>query len=55
MIRGRPSQTNSEPQTEVIAGATLATSPAVREPAVLQARLAAARYVYICTYSNLFQ
>ena len=43
MIRGRPSQTHLEPQTEVIAGATLATSLAVREPAVLRARLAAAR------------
>lgn len=42
MIRGRPS---SEPQTEVLAGATLATSLAVRELRVLQARLAAARYV----------
>ena len=41
MIRGRPS---TEPQTEVIAGATLAVSPVVREQAVLQARLAAARY-----------
>lgn len=44
MIRGRPS---SEPQSEVIGGATLALSPAVREQTVLQARLAAARY-HIC-------
>ncbi|CAH3196884.1 unnamed protein product [Porites evermanni] len=43
MIRGRPSQGHSEPQTEVIAGVTLATSMTVREPAVLRARLAAAR------------
>ena len=43
MIRGRPSHTHSEPQTEVIAGVTLATSLVVREPAVLRARLAAAR------------
>ncbi|XP_068672856.1 TATA-binding protein-associated factor 172-like [Montipora foliosa] len=42
MIRGRPS---TEPQTEVIAGATLAVSPVVREQAVLQARLAAARAI----------
>ncbi|XP_067042900.1 TATA-binding protein-associated factor 172-like [Acropora muricata] len=42
MIRGRPS---SEPQSEVIGGATLALSPAVREQTVLQARLAAARAI----------
>ena len=46
MIRGRPLQTHSEPQSEVIAGATLATSLSAREPAVLRARLAASRYVY---------
>ena len=44
MIRGRPLQTNSEPQSEVIAGATHATSLSQREPAVLRARLAASRY-----------
>ena len=44
MIRGRPLQSNSEPQSEVIAGATLATSLSEREPAVLRARLAASRY-----------
>ncbi|KAL9957258.1 hypothetical protein ACROYT_G038872 [Oculina patagonica] len=43
MIRGRPLQSNSEPQSEVIAGATLATSLSEREPAVLRARLAASR------------
>jgi len=40
MIRGRPS---TEPQAEVIAGASLATNPTIRELVVLQARLAAAR------------
>ena len=44
MIRGRPS---SEPQIEVLAGVTLATSPVVREPAILQARLSAARYMTV--------
>ena len=48
MIRGRPLQTHSEPQSEVIAGATLATSLPEREPSVLRARLAASRYCY-CT------
>jgi len=45
MIRGRPLQTHTEPQSEVIGGATLATSLSAREPAVLRARLAASRYV----------
>ena len=47
MIRGRPLQTHTEPQSEVIAGATLATSLSAREPAVLRARLAASRYMYM--------
>lgn len=59
MIRGRPLQTHSEPQSEVIAGATLAMSLSEREPAVLRARLAASRYMYHislvhCVVATLF-
>ena len=44
MIRGRPLQAHTEPQSEVIAGVTLATSSPEKDLAVLQARLAASRY-----------
>lgn len=54
MIRGRPLQTHTEPQSEVIAGATLATSLSAREPAVLRARLAASRALGLlaCHYAK---
>ena len=44
MIRGRP-QTQSEPAPEMVAGATQAMSVERRDRAVLNARIAAARYI----------
>ena len=52
MIRGRPLQAQTEPQSEMIAGVTLATNLAERDLAVLQARLAASRYMLCVMCKN---
>ena len=52
MIRGRPLQAQTEPQSEMIAGVTLATGLVQRDLAVLQARLAASRYMLSIMCSN---